>query len=115
MDNFKTEKSGKNIYRARRTKKRVSLNVYQTFCIVQHKNRWIVAFTEGERREFKSCHTINRTQAIQLINLLSEYINLVKPTKATALQASIKASANRVVNTSRELSAIAVGNDLEEM
>lgn len=113
INRHKSQKtSEKNLYKVRNPKKRMSLNVYQQFCITHHKGRWIVAFTEDTRlnsRAFKSCHTINRSQAIQLINFLSEYINLVKPTDATRLQASIKASTNRTVSVSKELAAIAIG------
>lgn len=108
MTNYKSEKVNKNTYRARRPKKRMQLNAYQTFCVVQHKNRWIVALTEGFDREFKSCHTINRTQALQMINFLAEYINLVKPTDATELHARIKVSSNRIIRSANELTGIAM-------
>lgn len=45
----------------------------------------------------------------------AEYVNGVKPTEATKLQASIKASTNRTVRTSNELTALAIGVEVGEL
>lgn len=107
---YKSVKIGKNKYHVPRPKRRVSLNVMRSLNIVNHKNRWVVALTDDglSSRHFRSCDTINRTEALKIIGFLVEYINLVKPTEATALTASIKASANRTTKVANELSAIAV-------
>lgn len=85
----------------------MQLNANEKFCVVNHKGRWIVALTKGWDSQFKSCDTLNRTQALLLINFLAEYVYLVKPTNATTLNASIKASVNRITKASHELTGIA--------
>lgn len=92
----------------------MKINASESFCIVQHKGRWVIAITHLDKswsRVFKGNQKLNRTEAIQLINFLSYYINLVKPTQATMLQASIKASSNRIVKNSSELLSIAMESE----
>ena len=116
MVTYKSIKIGKNLYEARNPKRRIKINAYQNFNVIHHKGRWIIALTETNddwRRVFKSCHTINRTQALQMISFLSDYVNLVKPIESTALNASLKASTNRIVKTGQELTAIAIRSELE--
>jgi hypothetical protein len=96
-------KIGKNLFRAKNPKRRMQLNAYQTLAVVKHKGRWIVALTEGWDREFHSCNTINRTDALRIISFLGDYVNLVKPTNETLLNASIKSSANRITRNANEL------------
>lgn len=103
-------KIGDNKYSARRPKRRLSLNVFRSLNIVHYKGRWVVALTEDywADRTFRSCDTINRTEALKIISFLADYVNMVKPTEATALNASIKASTNRTKRTADELSALAI-------
>lgn len=105
---YQSVKIGKSKYRVPRPKRRLQINANDSFCVVNHKNRWVIAIVSGWDREFYSCDTINRTQALNLISFLSDYINLVKPTEATALSASLKASTNRIIKTGQELTGIAV-------
>jgi hypothetical protein len=83
--------------------------------ICHHKGRWVVALTDDDwsNRTFRSCDTINRTEALKIIGFLVDYINMVKPTEATSLTASIKASTNRAIRAACELSAIAVNAETE--
>jgi hypothetical protein len=113
---YKSVKIDKNKYHVPRPKRRVSLNVMRSLNIVNHKNRWVVALTDDgwSSRHFRSCDTINRTEALKIIGFLVEYINLVKPTEATALTASMKASTNRTMRVASELSAIAVDAEIKE-
>lgn len=112
---YKSKKIGKNCWSAGRPKRRLSLNVFRSLNILNHKNRWVVALAETDNnfnRTFRSCDTINRTEALRIISFLAEYVNLVKPTQATALAASIKASTNRTCKIASELSAIAVDTEI---
>lgn len=109
---YKSVKIGSSKYRVPRPKRKMQLNANDSFCIVNHKGRWIVALAKGWDREFYSCDTINRTQALNLISFLSDYVNLVKPTEATALTSSLKASTNRIVRVGQELSAIAIRGEI---
>lgn len=111
MTLYKSQKVSKNLYRVPRPKRRMQLNANEKFCVVNHKGRWIVALAKGLDSQFKSCDTLNRTQALLLINFLAEYVNLVKPTNATTLNASIKASVNRITKASHELTGIATRNE----
>lgn len=110
MAKYESVKIGKNKYSAPRPKRRYSINVSDKLCVVKHKGRWIVALTQGEgwKSVFMGNQTINRTQALQMISFLSDYVNLVKPTDATFLNASIKASSNRIIKNTQELTGLAV-------
>lgn len=105
MQKYKSVKIEKNKYSAPNPKRRFSINVSDKLCIVNHKGRWIIALThdEGWKSYFYGNQTINRTQALKMIGFLSDYVNMVKPTEATFLNASIKASANRIVKNTNEL------------
>lgn len=109
MVRHKSVKIERNKYSAPRPKRRFSINVSDKLCVVHHKGRWVIALThdEGWQSRFYSNQTINRSQAIQLIGFLSDYINLVKPTKTTMLNASNKVSANRIIKNTNELTGIA--------
>lgn len=111
----KSIKVDKNKYCVPRPKRRFSINVSDKLCVVNHKNRWIVALThdEGWKSHFYGNQTINRSQALLIIQFLTDYINLVKPTDATALNAKIKVSANRILKSNQELTAIAVNEELK--
>lgn len=110
----KSIKIGRHKYRVQRPRRRLSLNAVTCLCQIEHKGRPVVALTTGWDREFYSRDVINRTDAIRIINFLSDYINTVKPTNATALAASMKATTNRAVRVGQELSAIAVGAESAE-
>lgn len=103
---YKSVKIGKSKYRVPRPKRRQQLNANDCFCVVNHKGRWIVALTSGWDREFYSCDTLNRTQALNLIQFLSDYVNMVKPNEVTALNASIKVATNRIIKTNKEFTAL---------
>ena len=107
----KSVKVATNKWNAPRPKRRVRLNVMRSLNIVHHKGRWVVALTDDgwTERYFRSCDTINRTEALKIIGFLSEFINMVKPTEASTLTASIKASTNRTNRVASELSALALG------
>lgn len=107
----KSVKIGKNLYRVPRPKKSMKINANEAFCVVEHKGRWVVAITSGWDREFVGNQKLNRTEALQLISFLSYYVNLVKPTDATALHASIKVSTNRITRSAHELVGVAVGKE----
>ena len=111
----KSVKIERNKYSAPRPKRRFSINVSDKLCVVHHKGRWVIALThdEGWQSRFYGNQTINRTQAIQLIGFLSDYINLVKPTKTTALNASNKVSARRIIRNTNELTGVATKGELK--
>jgi len=116
MTHHKSIKIDKNKYQVRNPKRRLALNVYQRFCVTHHKGRWVVAFAQDEswdvKNVFKSNQTINRSQALQLIGFLSDYVNLVQPTEATALNASNKVSANRIIRNSIQLAGLVTSGEL---
>jgi len=112
----KSKKIGKNLYSCPNPKRRISINVCDSLNIVNHKGRWIVALALDQgfgHRSFKANQTINRSQAINIINFLLNYINLVKPTEASALHASIGASTNMIKRKTTELSALALNNEIK--
>ena len=112
---YKSRKIGKNLYEVSIPKRRIAINVIDSLNIVEHKGRWIVALAQERgaygRRTFAANQTINRTQALNIISFLVDYVNLVKPTEATSLQASIKASTNRTIKSTKELVGIAVRSE----
>lgn len=112
MNFYKSYKIGKGLYRVNRPKRKLGINVETGLSVCNHKGRWIVALTRengfGRDRTFKQNETINRTQALKMIQFLSDYINLVKPTEATALNASLRSSANRITKTGNELTGLAI-------
>lgn len=113
---YKSKKIGKNLYSCGIPKRRIAINICDSLNIVNHKGRWIVALALDQgfgHRSFKGNQTINRSQAINIINFLLNYINLVKPTEASALHASIGASTNMIKRKTTELSALALKNESE--
>lgn len=115
MNFSKSIKVEKNKYRVPIPKRRFAINVSDSLCITNHKNRWVVAlcYEEGNGRMFHGNQTLNRSQAIKLISFLADYVNLVKPTEATAIQASIKASVKMVTRKANELTGIAIKSENE--
>lgn len=113
-EKYKSYKIGKGLYRVRIPKRKIAINVCTGLSICNHKGRWIVALTNEKKwgeRTFQQNETINRTQALLMIQFLTDYVNLVKPTEATALNASLKASTSRLIKTGIELTALAVSNE----
>lgn len=105
---FKVEKK---LYRVRNPKRRIQINVNRHLMICNHKGRWVVAFTHSQGWDsgfFENNETINRTEALKMISFLSDYVNLVKPTQATALNASIKVSANRIKSNAAQLVGLVI-------
>lgn len=99
------------LYRVRNPKRRIQINVDKHLMICYHKGRWVVALTHSQgwsRGYFANNETINRSDALKIISFLSDYVNLVKPTEATKLNAAIKVSSNRIKNSSAELTGLAV-------
>lgn len=107
---YKSIKIERDKYAVRIPKRRIAINVSESLNIVEHKGRWIVALASQQNfsgeRIFYGNQTINRSQAIQIIDFLMSYINMVKPTEATALHSSIKASTNRVRSTATQLAGL---------
>lgn len=110
----KSIKISRNKYCVPRPRRRFSINVSDKLCVVNHKCRWVVALThdEGFKSFFIGNQTINRTQALKLIGFLSEYVNLVKPTNSTLLNATIRTSANRIIKNTQELTGAAINQEL---
>jgi hypothetical protein len=107
---YKSIKTLRNKYRVPIPKRRMQVSVDLKLSVCEHKGRWIVAFTHGWDNEFMGCDTLNRTQALKMISFLSDYVNLVKPTQATQLNASIKARTNSIVRDAEALTGLAVTN-----
>lgn len=110
----KSIKIERNKYQAPRPKRRFAINVSDSLCIVNHKNRWVVAFCHDEKwnRTFYGNQTLNRSDAIKLIGFLVDYINLVKPSEASALHASIKAKTNGITRSANELAGMILRDEL---
>lgn len=112
----KSIKLEKGLYRIPIPKRKIAINIETSLSICHHKGRWIVALTNEYKwgqRTFKQNETINRSQALKIISFLSDYVNLVKPTEATALNASLKSSTNRIKNVGAELTGLAIKNEVE--
>ena len=107
---YKSIKTAQNKYRVPIPKRRMQVSVDLKLSVCEHKGRWIVAFTHGWDNEFYGCDSLNRTQALKMISFLSDYVNLVRPTQATALNASIKARTNSIVRDAEALTGLAVTN-----
>lgn len=111
----KSIKLGKGLYRLPNPKRQFTLNVDTKFCIVHHKGKWKVAICNLDsnwHRVFKNYNAMNRSEALKLIELLLEYVNMVKPTDATKLHASTKVSARRILRNTTELAAIALDSEV---
>lgn len=103
-------KVDKGRYRVPIPKRRMQLSANVSFSVCSHKGRWIVALTEGWDKEFSTCNTLSRSNAIKLISFLSDYVNLVKPTETTVLNASIRAKTNSIVRDAEQLTGLAMKN-----
>lgn len=118
-EKYKSRKIQKGIYNCPIPKRKIAINVETSLSICKHKGRWIVALTkEGlwrKDRTFKQNETINRTQALKMIQFLTDYVNLVRPTEATSLNASIKISSNRIKNSAAQLTGMAIKAELGGM
>lgn len=108
---YKSIKVEQNKYRVPIPKRRMQISANMTISVCNHKGRWIVAFTEGWDYVFNGCDTLNRTQALKMISFLSDYVNLVKPTEATVLNASIRARTNSMIRDAEALTGLAVSNE----
>lgn len=105
---YKSIKLERNKYRVPIPKRRMQISADLSLSICNHKGRWIVAFTQGWDKIFWGCDTLNRTQALRMISFLSDYVNLVKPTEATHLNATIRAKSNSIIRDTEHLTALAV-------
>lgn len=105
---YKSIKVDRHKFRVPIPKRRIQISADLSLSVCLHKNRWICAFTRGWDREFRTCDTLNRSQALKMISFLSDYVNLVKPTEATVLNASIRARTNSIVRDSEALTGLAV-------
>jgi hypothetical protein len=107
---YKSIKVDRHVYRVPIPKRRMQISTLLHASVCEHKNRWIIAFTESTWNDyrFKTCNTLNRTQALKMISFLSDYVNLVKPTEATVLNASIRAKTNSIIRDTESLTGLAV-------
>lgn len=108
---YQSIKIARNHYRVPIPKRRMQISVDLTVSICNHKGRWVAAFTHGWDKEFYGCDTLNRTQALKMISFLSDYVNLVKPTEATFLNASIRAKTNSIIRDAESLTGIAATSE----
>lgn len=115
MKKYLTTKIKDKTFKVGYVKRRFGLNTSRSLCIVNHKNKWTVVLTDDDwsTRTYRTCDKISRSEALRIISFLTDFVNLVKPTEATALAASIKASTNRTLRVASELSAIAVNAEME--
>jgi len=107
---YKSIKLERHKYRVPIPKRRMQISADLSLSICEHKGRWIVAYTRGWDKVFDSCDTLNRTQALRMISFLSDYINLVKPTNETVLNASIRARTNSITRDAEALTGLALRN-----
>lgn len=105
--NYRSIKVERNKYRVPIPKRRMQINVDMKLSVCEHKGRWILAFTHGWDNVFVGSQTLNRTQALKMISFLSDYINLVKPTEQTILNASIRAKTNSIIRDAEALTGLA--------
>jgi len=108
---YKSIKVDRHTFRVPIPKKRMQLSANAHFAICNHKNRWIVALCEGVEHKFRTCNRLNRSEALKMIAFLSDYINLVGPTDATVLNASIRARTNGIMRDANSLTGLAVPHD----
>jgi len=104
----KSIKIERNKYRVPIPKRRMQVSADMKISVCNHKGKWIIAFTRGWDNIFYGCDTLNRTQVLKLISFLSDYINLVKPTEATALNASARSRTNGIIRDVEQLTALAL-------
>ncbi len=109
---YKSCKVDRHKYRVPRPKRNMQISADMSASIVEHKGRWIVAFTHGWERHFQSCNRLNRSDALKMISFLCDYINLVKPIETTVLNKSIRAKTNGMIRDAEALTAIAMKREL---
>jgi len=102
----KSIKVDRNKYRVLCPKRRMQISADLKMSICEHKGRLIVAFTTGFDNVFWGCDTLNRTQAIKMIEFLSNYVHMVKPTVESVINANIKAKTNSIQRDSAEYLAL---------
>jgi hypothetical protein len=105
---YRSIKIERNKYRVPIPKRRMQISADMKLSVCEHKGRWVAAFTHGWDNVFYGCDTLNRTEALKMISFLSDYVNLVKPTEATVLNASIRARTNAIVRDAETLTGLAV-------
>lgn len=108
---YKSIKVERHKYSVPIPKRRLQISVGTHLCVCNHKGRWVVAFTQGNGFSeyfFEGRNTLNRTQALKMISFLSDYVNLVKPTEATFLNASVRAKTNSVIRDTEALTGLAI-------
>jgi hypothetical protein len=105
---YKSIKVERSKYRVRIPKRRMQISADMKLSVCEHKGRWIAAFTYGWDNTFSTCDIVNRTRALKMISFLSDYVNLVKATEATVLNASIRARTNSIVRDTEALTGLAV-------
>lgn len=108
LEFYKSIKLDRHRYRVPRPKRRLQISVDLQMSVCNHKGRWVVAYTYGWDHFFRPCDTLNRTQALKMISFLSDYVNLVKPTEATTLNASIRAKTNSITRDAEALTGLAM-------
>ena len=104
---YKSIKLDRHKYRVPIPKRRMQISADLKLSVCEHKGRWVAAFTYGWYNEFRTCDTLNRTQALKMISFLSDYVNLVKPTQVTFLNASARAKANSIIRDVEALTGLA--------
>jgi len=114
MNMYKSYKVEGYKYRIPRPKRSFQISADLKLSVVNHKSRWIIAFARGHERIFSTCDRLNRSEALSLISFLSDYVNLVKPTEATVLNASLRAKTNGIVRDAEALTGLAVSNDTQK-
>lgn len=108
---YKSIKIERHKYRVPIPKRRLQISADMRMSVCNHKGRWVIAYTYGFDHVFRSCDTLNRTQALKMISFLSDYINLVKPTEATVLNASARAKTNSIIRDVESLTALAMNDE----
>jgi hypothetical protein len=108
MNLYKSYKVKGYQYRIPRPKRSFQISADLKLSVCNHKSRWIIAFARGHERVFSTCDRLNRSDALALINFLSDYVNLIKPTEATVLNASAKARTNGIIRDVAALTGLAV-------
>lgn len=105
---YKSIKIAHNKYRVPIPKRRMQISVDLKMSVVEHKGRLVIAYTRGFDNIFDGCDTINRTTAIKMIGFLSDYVNMVRPTKSTALNSAIKKNSNSIMNYTNHLTGLKI-------
>ncbi len=96
---------GHNKYRVPIPLKRMQISADLHMGIVNHKSRLIIAFMHGFDRVFYGCDTLNRTDALEALNFLCDYLNMVAPNDVTVLNASMRAKTRGLLRDAEKLTA----------